>query len=154
VHKNIGGVWLLAIFIVLTTSISAAPRGQRPKERVLAIVPMIGTGSVEDPRRPLFCPTPNDFAKPPDPNHRPIIVSYRFEPSDDGRTAIVEYTGFDRVALSKVIKSEDPAFRRMDFDKSTPAEIDRELKKVKQNFDLQRFLNGFSAPQSLTAGAQ
>lgn len=144
-YKNVGGVRLLAILLVLTSLMSAAPGGQRPQERVLAIVHMIGSGTVQDPRRPLFAPIPNDFANPPDPNHRPAIFSYRFEAGDDGRTAIVEYTGFDRLALRKAIKSDDPNFRIVKFDGSTPAEIDQELKKVKKSFDLDRFLHGFPA---------
>jgi hypothetical protein len=108
---------------------------------------------VEDPHRPLFFPTPNDFAKPPDPDHRPAIVSYRFELGDDGKTAIAEYVGFDRASLRRALKSDDPNLRILDPDKLTREEMKGELKRVKQSFDLQQFLYGISSNQA-AAGAK
>ena len=31
-------------------------------ERILAVVPMVGRGTNEDPRRPMFAPTPAEMA--------------------------------------------------------------------------------------------
>ena len=89
----------LSVLFCLTLSLLAGPRRNAAPERVIAIAPIIGSGTIEDPHRPLFFPTPNDFTKPPDPDHRPAIISYRFELGDDGKTAIAEYVGFDRASL-------------------------------------------------------
>lgn len=131
----------LSVLLCLSLPFFAGQRRNAP-ERVIAIVPIIGSGTVADPHRPLFFPTPNEFAQPPDPDHRPAIVSYRFELGDDGKTAIAEYTGFDRASLRKALKSDDPNFRILDHDKLSAAEMNAELKKVKKSFDLQKFLYG------------
>jgi hypothetical protein len=81
-------------------------------ERVVAIVPMIGTGTEDDPRRPMFAPLAAEMAAPADDKEalgvkptvgvKPAgrIIAYTCKPSDDGRFALVEFVATDRAALS------------------------------------------------------
>ena len=94
---------------VLTMTTMTTARAQGPGilatttsfERVYAIVPLIGRGTNDDPVRPMFVPAGGfralnqpsileraqpGFAKP-----RTGIVSYTSIPTDDGKSAIVEF---------------------------------------------------------------
>jgi hypothetical protein len=66
-------------------------------ERIIAVVPLIGAGTYADPRRPLFAPDSKDLHNPNG------IHSYRWEASDDGRHAIVEFVARDRAALLPIL---------------------------------------------------
>jgi hypothetical protein len=66
-------------------------------ERIIAIVPLIGAGTYADPRRPLFAPDSKDLHNPNG------IHSYRWEASDDGRYAIVEFVARNRAALLPIL---------------------------------------------------
>lgn len=134
----------LCFFCLAAVLLGSQKPGTSP-QRVIAIVPMIGSGTVDDPRRPLFFPTPTDVAKAPDPNNPPAVLSYRYELADDGNTAIVEFSGRDRVAIRRAIKSSDPGVRLLDLNSNKPGEVEKQLKLLKQSFNLQHFLNGDQA---------
>jgi hypothetical protein len=62
-------------------------------ESVVAVVPMVGFGSREDPKRPMFVPWPYD------PVQHSWLRSMTFELSDDGKYAVVEFIVQDRKFL-------------------------------------------------------
>src|SRR5687768_16450605 len=66
-------------------------------ERVIAIVPMIGTRTSADPRRPLFAPAPNEFRVGQG------IIEYQWTPSDDGKYAVVEFVAKTRRELAHIV---------------------------------------------------
>ena len=88
--------WIVLIAAVLgATAPALAQYRVDPKsrgERIIAVVPMIGSGTVTDPRRPLFASTPWQ----PNPSG---IDRFSYQPSDDGRYAIVEIVASDKAAL-------------------------------------------------------
>jgi hypothetical protein len=53
-------------------------------ERLICVVPMIGSGTHEDPRRPMFAPIPGKGS--PDG-----ILAFAYQLSDDGQHALVEF---------------------------------------------------------------
>ena len=99
-------------------------------ERVLAMVPMTGTGTAADPRRPLHAPVKAD------PNG---ILSFSYQVSDDGRFAIVEYVARNRAALAPVLAANQPNVKAFEKEKASRAELETEFKKYKKDFDLDSF---------------
>lgn len=102
---------------------------------------MIGKGTYDDPRRPLFAPAsaPEDTpradteASQEDP---PRILAYTFEESDDGKFAIVEFVASDPKAFEAIQQSgraDVKAFRKEKLDK---AEAEAEFRKFKKDFQL------------------
>jgi hypothetical protein len=64
-------------------------------ERMTAVVPFIGAGTYANPKRPMFAPGPQEKAS--------AFLSYSWEPSDDGRYAIVEFVALDRKAFAAIL---------------------------------------------------
>jgi hypothetical protein len=54
---------------------------------VWAVVPLIGTGTDADPRRPMLVPPPDQQPA----TERPDLLSYQMQLSDDGKFALVEF---------------------------------------------------------------
>jgi len=82
-------------------------------ERVLAVVPMIGSGTIADPIRPAYAPVPgtSPIATPVATDvtstagspglipPRQGILAYSYVTSDDGKFALVELVAADRAAF-------------------------------------------------------
>ena len=68
-------------------------------ERVLAIVPLIGAGTLDDPIRPEYAPAPSAI----NPTSRTGILGYIHVLSDDGKSALVEYVARDRSAFNAIL---------------------------------------------------
>ena len=54
---------------------------------VWAVVPLIGTGTEADPRRPMLVPAPGQQKA----DEQPDLLSYQMQLSDDGKFALVEF---------------------------------------------------------------
>jgi hypothetical protein len=82
-------------------------------ERILAVVPMVGAGTVSDPVRPAYAPLPATSAiTNPVPTAvstngviplRQGIIAYSYVISDDGKSALVEFVAADRGAFKDVL---------------------------------------------------
>jgi hypothetical protein len=127
-------VYSTVVLSVLCTSLPAqeqvAPWNNR--ERLIAVVPMIGTGTAADPKRPLFAPKPGE---------RSPFEGFSFELSDDGKFAIVEFTAA-HPDVFKVLLADarvNKAFRK---GRHSRAELERELKVFKRELKLERLLGG------------
>src|SRR5215467_11786104 len=55
--------------------------------RVLAVTPLIGSGTAADPKRPMFVPATQTQRAP---NDRSGVLGYQIQLSDDGKFALVE----------------------------------------------------------------
>src|SRR5690349_8050322 len=90
----------LSLPLFLLTSAALAQRAVDPRQtysRVICIVPLVGTGtSLIDAKRPQYAPLPGV----PDPNG---ILAFYFEPTDDGKSAVVEFVGRDRSAFKAIL---------------------------------------------------
>lgn len=115
-------------------------------ERILCIVPIVGKGTSEDPRRPKFVPTAEEKAATrsavkegeeqlPDMG----IIAFGFQESDDGKYAIVEFVARSRAAFKEIVESRDPDIKVFRKDRMAKAELSNELKKVKKDFDIEKF---------------
>jgi hypothetical protein len=130
---------------------AAAILGAQPRvspenwgERVLLVVPMVGAGTYEDPRRPLVMGRPSQGLPPG-------IVSIRYEESDDGKTALVEVVARDKKSLEALAGplSGRGDVKRFDKGKADRAAIEAEFRGKKQGFDLDRFVRGTRIPTAV-----
>ena len=99
-------------------------------ERSLVVVPMIGSGTGADPRRPAL---PNTAG-----------MAFRYVLSDDGATAIVELSGGNPLQRQKIDVELRKDSRAKVFRPSTHKkdDVEKEIRLLKRDFDLEAFGKG------------
>ncbi len=105
-------------------------------ERVLCVVPMVGSGTADDPMRPQYAPPP------PLPGIRPSqdgIIAFSFQISDDGKLALVEFVAFNRDAFKGLLADTNPNIKVFRKGKDKRQDIEAEFKKHKKDIDLNSF---------------
>jgi hypothetical protein len=75
-------------------------------ERVIAVVPMTGSGTDADPYRPMFAPKPGDM----NPASATAIAGFNYELSDDGKFALVQFVARDKAAFQTLLAAGVPTF--------------------------------------------
>jgi hypothetical protein len=153
----------LCLLILLLPALLLPLYSQQPvsmrntHERVVAIVPMIGKGTEDDPRRPMFAPLAAEMAVPADdkeavaekpalkakPTSR--IIAYTCKPSDDGRFALVEFVATDRAALEEILKDTNPDVKVFRLGEQSRKAVLTELRKFRQDFDFNLDSSKFGA---------
>jgi hypothetical protein len=116
-------------------------------ERIICVVPMIGSGTYHDPRRPQFAPAESSVAlagNTPGFAEAPAIVAFHSVPSDDGLFAIVEFVARDRAAFKPILAANPSAVKVFERGKASKDDLLKELRKFKKDFTL----------ESLQAGVQ
>lgn len=103
-------------------------------ERVLAVVPMVGSGTDSDPLRPMFAPAPSAV----NPS-RDGIIAYQFVASEDGKTALVEFVATSSQAFAEILDSKDAGVKVFKKGKDTKDDIEKEFKKYRKDFNLNQF---------------
>lgn len=125
------GVCLLASAAVMPAQ---PPVNQRHMyERVMAIVPVIGTGTAADPKRPLYAPAPHTLS----PTSRTGLLGFTYVLSDDGHFALVEFVARDRSAFATILA--DTTIQTFRKGVNQQAEIVAAFTKLKKNFDIDHF---------------
>lgn len=99
-------------------------------ERLIVVVPMVGTGATDDPIRPMFSPTPDEMQSGKSP-----FISVDYELSDDGKTALVEFVALDRSAFAEIRASSSREVKFFERGKNTKAEVEQEFSKVKSGYE-------------------
>lgn len=105
-------------------------------ERILCVVPMVGRGTPEDPRRPDHVPWP---PKAEAAAAGRGILAFAYQVSDDGQWALVELVARDRKALEPVLSDRRPSVKVFERGKAQAAEIQAEFRNYKRDFELDRF---------------
>jgi hypothetical protein len=129
----------LTRFVVSVLICAAALSAQRrvdPKftyTRVICVVPIVGSGTSADPKRPQYAPLPRTAPNQPLPG----IIAYMQQISDDGKYALVEYVAKDQSALQTILN--DKSIKVFIKGKDKKGDIETELKKYKKDFDLNQF---------------
>jgi hypothetical protein len=135
----LGRTLLCALTVGLCLNAASQPGGNLKFQRVIAIVPLIGSGTSDDPYRPMFCPSASDLAAAT-ANRQPLPrIACSSEVGDDGKTAIVEFTAMDGHALRAIRQSKVPGVTIYELDAISPAALEAALKAVKASFSLDRF---------------
>jgi hypothetical protein len=96
-------------------------------ERIIAVVPMIGSGKGDDPKRPLFAPLPSEMRRPGG------IQEFSYELSDDGKYAIIEFVASDRSAFDAMLR-DTRAVKAFEKGKHKREDIERELRIFRRSF--------------------
>lgn len=143
----------IALFIAFSglTARAQQPLSQsRRYDRILCVVPMIGKGTWDDPRRPMFTPTRSERSQRESllliaPRNEKIaalnteIVGYRYEVSDDGRFALVEFQARSARAFDHILARKDAGIKIFQPGRSRREEVEAEFRKHKKDFDWKRF---------------
>jgi hypothetical protein len=98
--------------------------------RVICVVPMIGSGTAADPKRPEYAPAPGSVL----PNG---IIAFTQVPTDNGKSAIVEFVARTRQALLPILS--DTTITTYEKGTQTGAAIETALQSVKKGFSLVQF---------------
>lgn len=115
-------------------------------ERIMVVVPMIGTGTWNDPRRPLFAPTAASGGL-----SAAGISGFSYQLSDDGQFAIAEFVGKNRLAFHQILSDVTHNLKIFERGTSTRAGLEAEFQKYKKDFDLDKF--GVAKPVAASPGA-
>lgn len=120
--------------LLLAASISPLFAQQRVEmrnmyERLYLVVPMIGDGSIDNPRRPMYAPVPGQESG---------IIAFTFQESDNGRFALVQLVARDRAAFEQIFADRHPQVKIFEKGKDKKADIEREFRTHKGNFDLDK----------------
>ncbi|HVN78121.1 MAG TPA: hypothetical protein VMW38_03930 [Terriglobia bacterium] len=142
-------VFLLGCLFCASTLLAQQAVDPRNRyERLICIVPMIGSGTYEDPRRPVYALTDQDREQL-SPGEG--ILGYSFILSDDEQWALVEFVATDRKAFARILSdakgeltdSESPIpfqyrqeFRVFEKGKVTRASVEKAFRKFKPNLNL------------------
>jgi hypothetical protein len=100
-------------------------------ERLICVVPMIGVGTPDDPRRPMFVPAQSEAVATGEG-----IIAFTSVLSDDGRFALVEFVARDRAAFRHIFAGRDSRVRIFEKGKSRKADIENEFRRHRRDFDL------------------
>ena len=104
--------------------------------RVWAVVPLIGKGTSDDPRRPMFAPSRAELAETRKTGSRPGVISYSMQLSDDGKSALVEFVGATPADLKFIVNSRVPGVKAFERGVAKKADIEAEFQKQKRGFSL------------------
>src|SRR6266699_6136162 len=109
-------------------------------ERIICVVPMIGSGTYHHPRRPQFAPAESSAAlagKTLGFAEAPAIVAFHSVPSDDGLFAIVEFVARDRAAFKPILAANQSVVKVFERGKASKDDLLKELRKFKKDFTLE-----------------
>jgi hypothetical protein len=134
----------IAIIICLVAPLIAQQRvdPRNRYERLWCVVPMVGKGTFDDPRRPQYAPLPGAAAVDPsvvNPNTVPAIIAFSFQVSDDGNYALVEFVARDRVAFKDILADTRPTVQAFVKGTATRGDIETAFKALKKDFDITTF---------------
>jgi hypothetical protein len=105
-------------------------------ERLILVVPLVGTGTPEDPRRPMYAPVPGGEPSPDG------ILGFSFIESDDGQRALVELVARDRAAFAQIFADKHSDVKIFEKGKAKKEDIEKEFKKYKRDFNLDQLALG------------
>jgi hypothetical protein len=121
-------IGLLALTLVVCAQRRVDPRNTY--NRVIAVVPLTGGGTASDPKRPKYAPWPVTA-------NTGGILGFVFEPTDDGKSAVVEFVAQSRAAFSVLLADKTiQVFQRGSASKSS---IETAIKQVRKDFSLDSF---------------
>lgn len=103
-------------------------------ERLICIVPMVGEGTYDDPKRPLLAPKPEELSK-----DGSGIISFHFELSDDGKTALLELVARTPEAFKAVLESGRTDIKIFRKGLTSKEEIETAFKVHKKDFKAESF---------------
>lgn len=131
------------ILVIISSLPKTWGEGRTHGRVVVAIVPMVGSGTVDDPRRPLYAPKTKELGQPGS-------LDFRFVLSDDKRWAIVAFStgrvsAESMAALDAVERSTEPGVKAFGRGRDKREDVETEARKLKKDFDLDDLLGSVDA---------
>lgn len=126
-------VLLAALFVCSALSAQQRVSSFNMYERVWAIVPMTGGGTLDDPARPMYAPAPKEM----NPATGTGILAFTFVTSDNGKFALVEFVARDQTAFQQILSDTTITAFLKGRDKRADAEA--AFAKYKKNFNFTTF---------------
>jgi hypothetical protein len=138
---------LAAVFLCAPLSAQHRVDPRNMYELVVAIVPMVGSGTPDDPRRPDYAPLPPTAAVTA-PLTAPSgssavtttspegIIGFSYQVSDDGKFALVEFVARNRDVFKSILADTRPGVKAFIKGKSKRADIEAAFQAVKAGFNL------------------
>jgi len=127
----------LCLFVAVLCLAPALPAQRRvdPRysyHRVIAVVPLVGSGTAADPTRGKYIPGEQTAGQP-----GTGIIAFAVEPTDDRTHAIVELVAVHRAALAQVLADRGILV----FEKGvvSNATIESAIKPLRKDFSLRNF---------------
>ena len=116
-------------------------------ERVYCVVPMVGAGTYEDPRRPKYAPagplhivpSSAEAGRPGDEKPQPErkgILGFSFVVSEDGQFALGEFVAATKADLKEILA--DPDVKSFVKGKTRRLDIETEFRRFKADINLDR----------------
>lgn len=142
---------LAALLLLSSFALSAQDRvsPEFMYHRVWAVVPMVGAGTDDDPKRPMFAPSPAERraeqaeqskqGKGKGNSKPPAILGYSMQLSDDGKSALVEFVAPNPESVKHITESKAPGVKVFERGSAQKDDIEAEFKKHKANFKLESF---------------
>ena len=132
------GVCVSCAFLCTVPIYAQNPHGYRvdPRnmyERVLAVLPVVGSGTMADPKRGMYVPATVQM----NPASRSGILGYQCVESDDRKLMLCEFVAKDRAAFQPILADSTVKSFLKGRDKLEDAIA--EFTKHKKNFDFSRF---------------
>lgn len=129
--------WIPPAFLLLGAQMLAQPPvdSRNRYERVMAIVPMIGSGTKADPFRPEYAPAASQPGVPPDEKG---IVAFACQYTTDGKYALCEFVARNRAAFKTLLADRRPDVRVFEKGKAQKADIETAFKALRSDFDLDK----------------
>ncbi len=123
---------LIVGLLVLSAVVCAQRRVDQRNtySRIVAVVPFVGNGTPADPKRPKYAPWPS-------PQGQAGIIAFFYEPTDDGRSAIVEFVARNRSAFQPLFN--DRTIQVYEKGRTGKAAIEAAVKQLRKDFDLEKF---------------
>src|SRR5438552_10119977 len=117
----------LALALFLAVGLFADEHRVDPRntyQRVICVVPLTGSGTPADPKRPQYAPST------PDPEG---IMAFYFQPTDDGKFAVVEFVARNRNAFRALFA--DKSITLFEKGRSPKTDIETAIRHVRKDFD-------------------
>ena len=134
--SSLGRLAALAILLCLCGFAQSRKVNSRNQhERLIALVPFVGKGTMDDPKRPMFAPRPGEV----DAGSRTGVVAFHFIPTDDGSMAIVELVARDKAAFGAILASNVSGALFFLKGRDDKAAVEAALKKYRKDFSLDAF---------------
>jgi hypothetical protein len=128
--KNLAAGVLCLLSGALTAGAQPQVDAKNLHERIVAVVPLTGAGTYADPKRPAFVPAGAAGA-----GTAAGWVSWSWQPTDDGKMAIVELAARNPAAIREVLRDARivAAFEKR---KAKRGDVEREIRKYRKDFSL------------------
>jgi hypothetical protein len=133
--------WTLALAVLSAQQAPQAQRSVVPRRkvdprntyhRIICVVPIVGSGTRDDPRRPAYAPLPVAGKAV----SRSGIIGFSALESDDKKFALVEFVAADPAVFRPILADKAVIAFEKGKASAARASVEPQLQKFKKNFTL------------------